>query len=531
MRSHANLLFVVILVLVAHGRLLAAVTVINDGTTTTNLGKLSNFNGSAGAVTTLESSTGVLIASQSAFTADFALRTVWFPTSRYVSSNDYTVTADFMPAAPTLRNRGGVMGWLDLSAARGIGLQVSPSDDPAVASFQVTAVDFTAGDDSANESVDHLFNLDGTPATSDLSSAMSDVGNYVPTSFATFQLEFSTPTAADQTALTNKATTHITAKVFQGGSQVGRTIELLTDLPPPTGPDHRFGYYAFWGSVFSEGSTIGQLDNLSIQGALGEASNIPPTVTLTSPANGDAFNVPVDITLTANALDRDGTVTRVDFFAGTKLIGTSPSTSNPYDLLWTNVPPGTHLLMATAFDNAGASRVSTNQVTITVSNSPPSIVVTSPQDGATFTAPATITIIADATDIDGTVTYVDFLDGANFLGSSTNTAAPYTFTWSNVPAGSYSLRAQATDEWNAFTISTNQVNVTVTGGQPGTGPSLTIVHTNNSVVISWPASFVGFRLQSKTSLSVPAWSDEPAANNMATVTVTGPAKFFRLVKP
>jgi hypothetical protein len=182
--------------------------------------------------------------------------------------------------------------------------------------------------------------------------------------------------------------------------------------------------------------------------------------------------------------------------------------------------------MATAFDNAGASRVSTNQVTITVSNSPPSIVVTSPQDGATFTAPATITIIADATDIDGTVTFVDFLDGANFLGSSTNTAAPYTFTWSNVPAGSYSLRAQATDEWNAFTISTNQVNVTVTGGQPGTGPSLTITHTNNSVVISWPASFVGFRLQSKTSLSLPAWSEEPATNNTATVSVTGSAKFF-----
>ena len=78
MRPHANLLFVVILVLVAHSRLLAAVTVINDGTTTTNLGKLANFNGSAGAVTTLESTTGVLIASQSAVTED-AIQDSAFP--------------------------------------------------------------------------------------------------------------------------------------------------------------------------------------------------------------------------------------------------------------------------------------------------------------------------------------------------------------------------------------------------------------------------------------------------------------------
>ena len=74
-------------------------------------------------------------------------------------------------------------------------------------------------------------------------------------------------------------------------------------------------------------------------------------------------------------------------------------------------------------------------------NQPPTAALTAPANGATFTAPATITINATASDTDGTVTRVDFFQGTTQIGS--DTTSPYSFTWSNVPAGTYSLTAGA----------------------------------------------------------------------------------------
>ena len=97
-------------------------------------------------------------------------------------------------------------------------------------------------------------------------------------------------------------------------------------------------------------------------------------------------------------------------------------------------------------------------------NQPPSVSITSPANGAAFTAPANITINATASDSDGTVTKVDFYAGNTRLG--TGTASPYTFTWSNVPAGNYVLTAVATDNSGATTTSA-AVSVNVNGGSGG----------------------------------------------------------------
>src|SRR5262245_967726 len=51
----------------------------------------------------------------------------------------------------------------------------------------------------------------------------------------------------------------------------------------------------------------------------------------------------------------------------------------------------------------------------TVANNPPTVSITSPANGATFTAPANITINATASDSDGTVTMVDFYQGTTLL--------------------------------------------------------------------------------------------------------------------
>jgi YD repeat-containing protein len=82
-------------------------------------------------------------------------------------------------------------------------------------------------------------------------------------------------------------------------------------------------------------------------------ANPPPTATLTSPAAGASFLSGTPITLSANAADTNGTVQRVDFFAGPSLIGSDPT--SPYSLTWSNVPPGDYTLTAVAVDNLNAT--------------------------------------------------------------------------------------------------------------------------------------------------------------------------------
>jgi len=61
-----------------------------------------------------------------------------------------------------------------------------------------------------------------------------------------------------------------------------------------------------------------------------------------------------------------------------------------------------------------------------------------------FGAPADITIEASASDSDGVVEKVEFYEGGTKLGE--DTSAPYSYQWSGVSAGSYSLTAKATDD-------------------------------------------------------------------------------------
>jgi beta-glucanase (GH16 family) len=96
------------------------------------------------------------------------------------------------------------------------------------------------------------------------------------------------------------------------------------------------------------------------------------------------------------------------------------------------------------------------------SNVPPTVSITAPSNNATFTAPATINISANAGDADGAVTKVEFYNGATLLG--TDTSSPYNFNWTNVTAGSYSLSAKATDN-GGLSTQTSVVNVVV-GGAP-----------------------------------------------------------------
>jgi len=156
----------------------------------------------------------------------------------------------------------------------------------------------------------------------------------------------------------------------------------------------------------------------------------------------------------------------VEFYEGANLLNTD--TVAPYSFAWNNVNPGTYTLTAKATDNRNAVSAPSTAVTVIV-NALPAVSITSPANNAVFTAPANITINATATDSDGTISKVEFYEGANLL--NTDTVAPYSFAWNNVNAGTYSLTAKATDNRNAVTQSA-PISITV---NPGCTPPAGII--------------------------------------------------------
>jgi glucose/arabinose dehydrogenase len=111
-----------------------------------------------------------------------------------------------------------------------------------------------------------------------------------------------------------------------------------------------------------------------------------------------------------------------------------------------------------------------------VANQPPTVAITSPTNGASFTAPANVPITANAGDPDGSVTNVAFFDGATFLGSTNNT--PYTVT-ATLATGSHGLTAVATDNLG---LSATSAIVNVTVSVPNTPPSVTITNPADNAV-------------------------------------------------
>ncbi len=99
-------------------------------------------------------------------------------------------------------------------------------------------------------------------------------------------------------------------------------------------------------------------------------------IEITKPANGDVFAPGVHIPINAVAIDPNGYIPRLEFHADDKLIGVSeivfirapdPGTPVYHSIVWTNPPPGDHVLTANGIDAKG-NRVVSNPVRISVRN-------------------------------------------------------------------------------------------------------------------------------------------------------------------
>ena len=255
----------------------AAPTTVNDGKNMNNLTKIENKLNDANATIDLKVALrngrwpiGHLEMVQSADITFPALRAAWYSEKLIPADNDYTLSAEFQPAAE--EGMGGVISLLNNETGIGIVFQLNSFD-----AFQVCTVSFLADEENANFTLDGLYNLDGSPAEEELGSAWSDLGEFDSSKFTIMKMTVSPPTDGDKAALED-VTARITAvphrtktKQLEGTTE----IVLLTNLELPEGDKHRFGYFGYWDSIWDDGSTIGNYRYLRFEG---EQYNTPPTI-------------------------------------------------------------------------------------------------------------------------------------------------------------------------------------------------------------------------------------------------------------
>ena len=103
--------------------------------------------------------------------------------------------------------------------------------------------------------------------------------------------------------------------------------------------------------------------DISFDLELSDGRNDSPVVNIISPVNNAAVTAPSNLVINVSATDPNGVVTNVQFFSGNFLLGAK--STPPFTFVWTNAPPGTHILSASARDNDGLVTVSkTARVTI-----------------------------------------------------------------------------------------------------------------------------------------------------------------------
>lgn len=212
----------------------------------------------------------------------------------------------------------------------------------------------------------------------------------------------------------------------------------------------------------------GNLSPFAVSSATTLGDLEPPTIAINTPVAGATYLFATSVPIVADATDNEG-VTKVVFARNSVVVSTD--TTAPYEYNWsiTAENNGPHTWSATAFDAMGNSSTTVEvPVVVAIDVTKPSVVLTFPSSGSSFTAPQVVAVSASAFD-DGGITKVLFLlDG---LIVSTDTTAPFETPWLIALAdnGPHTWSATAFD---AMGNTASAVPVSVTVDIDGTPPSI-----------------------------------------------------------
>ena len=113
-----------------------------------------------------------------------------------------------------------------------------------------------------------------------------------------------------------------------------------------------------------------------------------------------------------------------------------------------------------------------------------SAMLTTPSNGAAYVAPANVVLNATASTSSGTISKVEFFQGTTKLGE--DLTSPYSLTWSNAPAGTYSLTAKATNSAGGIATS-DPVQILVAAGSA----AASFVRSDTTTKGNWRGTYGG----------------------------------------
>lgn len=288
------------------------------------------------------------------------------------------------------------------------------------------------------------------------------VNNFKPNAPATLTLAANAADADGGIAKVEFFRINPAAPVYDASTLVG----VADTLPPYEQPAAALaaGTYTFVARATDNQAAVSTSASVQV------IVNALPTVSITSPAPGAVVNIGSTVTLRATAGDADGTVNKVEFFLDGSPTPQPATQVSPgvWERTWTNPAIGTHTITARATDNDGAVQ-NTASLSINVpANVPPAATLTDPVAGTN--APTTLALAATATDTDGTISSVEFFNGAVSLGLGTRDPAPSNVWRRSVPIGAaqpgtYVITARATDNLGGTTTTASK-SVTIAANVP-----------------------------------------------------------------
>jgi len=265
-----------------------------------------------------------------------------------------------------------------------------------------------------------------------------------------------------------------------------------------------------------------------------------PTVAITNPTEGASFTAGSSIPIEAWVNTAEKSITSVEFYANTTLIGQAQS--GPYGE-W-SFPDGSYLSVLDAgsgFAFVDYSPPEPEQMYMLFGSIDPTLFFAGTFDhwngtemvsgnaGVQFSFGAGGTLNADMFGMPPL--------GARNLAGGTNSGIvlQYTATWPNVPAGSYALTAKL-NYGSGESVTSPPVHITV--GAAVVVPALRIQRVSaTEVELSWPDTGAAWQLVHQAGLAAGGWTAVVGTPVLADgryslrVAIAGPAEFFRLQQP
>jgi len=213
------------------------------------------------------------------------------------------------------------------------------------------------------------------------------------------------------------------------------------------------GKHAIWAVATDNGGRINEstVSTITMNGAA--------EVSMGSPHDGALIEPNSIITLSADATDRAGDISKVEFFANDRLIGEGKlAKQNQYTLDW-KVNRSTYSIVAVVTNSAGVTTTSP-PATVTVSKEP-LVSLVDPSTRRRLIGPTNLNLEAMATQIEGSIKRVDFYANNKLIGSASDDATErFHITWRGVTPGEYTLKAIAVNDLGV-SVSSKTVDVTV----------------------------------------------------------------------